>query len=66
MDQLLVSPADAARKLGIGRTLLYELIASGRLPSIKLGRRRLIATASLDNFVEHLAGAAESSSQRVA
>jgi predicted DNA-binding transcriptional regulator AlpA len=28
-DQLLLRPAEAARRLGIGRTKLYELMATG-------------------------------------
>lgn len=38
---LLDIPAAAAR-LGIGRSLLYSLIASGQLRSLKVGRRRLV------------------------
>lgn len=29
---------EAAAWLGIGRTLTYELVKDGRLPSVKLGR----------------------------
>jgi excisionase family DNA binding protein len=37
---------------GIGRTTLYELIGSGDLKVIKLGRRTFIAQAELERFVE--------------
>ena len=31
-DQLLVTPEEAARRLSIGRTTVYELMASGEPP----------------------------------
>ncbi|MBX7532643.1 helix-turn-helix domain-containing protein [Qipengyuania sp. 1XM1-15A] len=34
----------------IGRTRLYELIGSGEIEAIKLGRRTLVRTASLHEF----------------
>ena len=38
----LLSVEEAARRAGVGRSLLYGLIARGRLRSVKVGRRRLI------------------------
>jgi excisionase family DNA binding protein len=52
---LLVSIEHAAKELGIGRSLLYELIASGRLPSVRVGRRRFIRRNDLLRFVRDLA-----------
>ena len=52
MDALLLSPIEAARRLGIGRSTLYELLASGEVESLHIGRRRLIASAALVEFVE--------------
>jgi excisionase family DNA binding protein len=46
-------PAAAARRLGIGRTKLYELLASGDLGSIRVGRARLIPSRAIDAFLEH-------------
>jgi excisionase family DNA binding protein len=38
--------------LGIGRNAVYELIASGRLPSVRVTPRRIIVTrASLEAFL---------------
>lgn len=48
---LAVSPAEAARLLGIGRTRLYEELGSGALPSFSLGRRRLIRVAALEAWI---------------
>ena len=32
MDRLLLRPAEAAETIGIGRSKVYELLASGDLP----------------------------------
>ncbi len=42
-----VSPADAARLAGVGRTTIYEALNSGALPSFRIGRRRLILVVDL-------------------
>ena len=44
---LAVSPAEAARMLGVGRTYLYELIQTGELRSVRLGKRRLIPVEAI-------------------
>lgn len=41
-DPFLVSISAASRLLSISRWHLYHLVSSGRFPSIKIGRRRLI------------------------
>ena len=41
-SRLAVSPIEAARMMGIGRTKLYELIDSGELRTAKIGNRRLV------------------------
>ena len=43
--------ADACRRLGIGRTMLYELIGRGEIRSIKIGTRTLIPETELQRFV---------------
>jgi excisionase family DNA binding protein len=47
-----VTPNEAIRISGIGRTLLYELIAKGTLRSIRLGGKRLISYASIEALGE--------------
>ena len=46
-----VAVEEAARLLGLSRTSLYELLESGRIRSIKVGSRRLVPTAALDEFL---------------
>ena len=42
-----ISVEEAGRLLGIGRALAYEATASGDIPSIQIGRRRVVPTAAL-------------------
>lgn len=37
MDRLLLRPNEAAEAIGVGRSKVYELLASGELPSIRIG-----------------------------
>ncbi len=41
-------PAAAARRLGIGRTKLYELIGSGTLRSFQIGKARRIRVEDIE------------------
>jgi excisionase family DNA binding protein len=56
---LLYTIPDACEALGIGRSHLYELMDSGELYSVKLGKRRLIPQWALETFVEGLPAAAD-------
>jgi excisionase family DNA binding protein len=47
-----VTPSEAIRLSGIGRTRLYELLADGTLKSIKLRGKRLISFASIEALGE--------------
>jgi excisionase family DNA binding protein len=38
MEQLLLRPGEAAEAMGISRSKVYELLASGELPSIRVGK----------------------------
>lgn len=50
-DPLTVRIAEAVRLTGIGRSKLYELIASGDIETIKVGRCTLIPMTSLRALV---------------
>jgi excisionase family DNA binding protein len=54
MDHLLYTISQACRLAAIGRTKLYELIASGEIPVRKIGRKTLVAAADLRDWVERL------------
>lgn len=46
-----LSVVAAARELGIGRTFVFALIKEGRLGSVKLGRRRVVPLAAIQDFL---------------
>lgn len=46
-ERLTYSVATAAEVLGISRALAYELVRSGDIPSLKLGRRVVVPCAAL-------------------
>ena len=51
---ILLTPEQAARALGLGRTTVYALLRDGELRSVRLGRSRRIPYASLVQFVERI------------
>lgn len=51
---LLLTPEQAAERLGIGRSKVYELIGTGELESVKIGRLRRVPVDALTTFVERL------------
>jgi len=38
-DVMTVTPMEAARRLGLGRQLVYRLLKVGRLPAVRVGTR---------------------------
>lgn len=49
---IAVSPTEAARLIGIGRTTLYEALSSGALRSAKIGKRRLITIEAIKDWLD--------------
>jgi excisionase family DNA binding protein len=56
-DIELLSPTEAARRLSLGRTRLYELLGSGELPSVRVGALRRIPARALRAYVDDLVAA---------
>jgi len=50
-QRLLLTVSEAAQQLGIGRSLLYELLADGQVESIHVGRLRRIPIDALADFI---------------
>lgn len=50
-ERILLSVIEAARRLGIGRSLMYELLGAGEIRSIHVGRLRKIPVAALSEFI---------------
>lgn len=56
IEPLLCPIPEAARLLGIGRSLIYERLNSGDLESVKIGARRLVKMDSIKAFIERATG----------
>ena len=54
MERVLLTTEEAAESLKVGRCKVYDLIRSGELESIKIGRLRRIPVASIRAFAQRL------------
>jgi excisionase family DNA binding protein len=51
-QRLLLRIPEVMAMLGLGRTKIYQLIATGELPVVRVGRAVRISRAALDEWVE--------------
>jgi len=51
MDRLLLRPAEAAELLGVGRSKIYALLASGEVPSVRVGHSVRVPLQALRQWV---------------
>lgn len=54
--QLLFRPEESAEMLRVSRSRLFELLASGELRSVQIGRSRRIPREALESYVRQLVG----------
>jgi excisionase family DNA binding protein len=59
-ERLTMSVEDAADVLGISRSLAYELVRRGELPSLRLGRRLVVPVRAVEALVEDAIASASS------
>jgi len=53
---MLLTVSEASSRLGIGRSLLYELLADGQVESIHVGRLRRIPADALATYIDRRRG----------
>jgi excisionase family DNA binding protein len=51
LPRALISVKEAARLIGVPRSYAYELVASGHLASVRLGRRVLVPVSAIDDLI---------------
>jgi len=51
MDRILLRPSEAAELLGLSRSKVYALLASGELPSVKIGVATRLPVAELREWL---------------
>lgn len=53
-NEALLSVPAAAQRLGVGRSTLYVLLARGALEAVRIGRRTLVPTTSVERLIAAL------------
>ena len=53
-SRLLLTIEEAARRLSIGRSHIYELMQRGGLRSVRMGRSRRILNTDLEAFIDRI------------
>ncbi|MCY9783035.1 helix-turn-helix domain-containing protein [Nocardiopsis sp. EMB25] len=53
-EKVAYSIEEAAQALSLGRTTVKKLVATGKLASVRVGRRRLIPRSVLEEYVNRL------------
>lgn len=51
-DRLLLSIPEAAHRIGVSRSQLYNLIAAGEIPTVHIGRSCKVRPSALEAFVD--------------
>jgi excisionase family DNA binding protein len=51
--RIALTVVEAARRVGIGRTMGYRLAANGTWPTVRIGRAVRVPVAALLDWVEH-------------
>lgn len=64
-ERILMKPAEAAAALGVGRNRIYELIAEGRIPVVRVGQRDMIAADALRQWAAEESSTAPTRTKRV-
>ena len=59
LDVQLYKVPDAMRMLNLSRTVIFELLRTGRLRSVKQGRTRLIPASAIQDYIALLEREAE-------
>lgn len=52
VERLVYTREEAAAALGIGLTKMKELVSSGEVRSVKIGRLRRITKSSLEEYIQ--------------
>lgn len=60
MDTALLKPAEVANELRVSRATVYRLIASGDLPTVHIGKRRVtrIERTAVESYIQKMRSAA--------
>lgn len=51
MESLLLKPTEVAQVLGLGRTKVFEMVARGELPVVRIGRSVRVPRTALADWI---------------
>ena len=51
-EKLLLTIPEVAIRLGLGRSLVYQLVMRGEVDSITVGRARRVPAQAIEKFIE--------------
>lgn len=54
MDKVLLSIPDAASRLSIGRSKMYQLLTAGDVRCVRIGRAVRVPVEEVDNYAQRL------------
>jgi len=52
METAFLTVAEAAAVIKVGRSKTYQMVRSGELPSVKIGRSRRVPARKLQDWIE--------------
>ena len=50
-NKACLNPSDVMAILGLGRTVTYRELRKGNIPSIRMGKKRIIPRVALENWL---------------
>ena len=63
-SRFCISIEDAAKALNIGRSLAYELAREGKIPTLHLGKRRIVVPRkAIERMIENAIASTEKSNK---
>jgi len=62
--KITVTVEEAARLLGISRSLAYDMARRGQLPTLKFGRRLVVPRRALEGLIEEAQKAASQAGKK--
>ena len=54
-ERLLLTPEEVGHLLGLGRSMIYQMIRSGEIPSVKVSKTIKVRRTDLVRYIDGLA-----------
>ncbi|MDQ0378579.1 excisionase family DNA-binding protein [Amycolatopsis thermophila] len=57
-ERVMLTVEEAAERLGIGRTLMFKLLRTGQIESVRIGRLRRVPASAIQDYAARLVASA--------